>query len=172
MQAGWCRLWPLEGPGWEPGLEVSVLSAEPLRGRAGVTPSAGGAGQPRLPFAGRPSRLPGARQLPSRGTACGALGPGPRRGRKHAGLRHLRRHVPAGAGGSGAVPLPGNRRLGPRGAPAPAAWIWAAGQRGALAGESRGTAPACVSVRMRAPEPGSRCLVGSRLFPCRSPPVF
>lgn len=96
--------------------------------------SAGLLGAPLLSASARSPALatpPAAHSLPWRGAAptrsCPrsrqAQAPLPERrvrdvapGRKsHAGLRDLRCYLPTGVGGSGALPLPGNRRLGPWG---------------------------------------------------------
>lgn len=97
------------------------LAARPLRSIALPASPAGPRPRPRRPIGSQVPRAPPptrpfrrARQaealLPERGIRDVAPGR-----KNHVGLRDLRRYLPAGVGGSGALPLPGNRRLGLRG---------------------------------------------------------
>lgn len=104
-------------PGSPPALCAPLLSppAPPGPSPAGPRPRPRrpiGSQVPRAPPPTRPFRR--ARQaealLPERGIRDVAPGR-----KNHVGLRDLRRYLPAGVGGSGALPLPGNRRLGLRG---------------------------------------------------------
>lgn len=94
------------------------LAARPRRSIAlpasqpGPGPAPGGPlarRSPRAPPPTHPFRRAGQAEalLPERGIRDVAPGR-----KKHVGLRDLRRYLPAGVGGSGALPLPGNRRLG------------------------------------------------------------